>query len=188
MATLDRPEVSYRTPVDLVADVRKGRIRIPPFQRGFKWQSGDVIDLFDSLIRGFPVGNLLLWLQPAPAARLQIGPVEVDAPETDSALWVVDGQQRITSIVGALVAAGEAADPRFRIYLDLDDGSFRSIGVRQQPAASSVPVSRLLDTSTLLRWMRENSSWLSDEQIAVADQAAKASRHMWSARPTRRHS
>ncbi len=176
MPTLERPEVSYRTPVDLVSDVRRGRIRIPLFQRGFKWESGDVIDLFDSLIRGFPIGNLLLWLQPAPAAQLHVGPVEVDAPATDSALWVVDGQQRITSIVGALIAADEATDPRFRIYLDLDEGSFHSAGVRQEPAASWVAVSQLLDTASLLRWMRENAAWLSDQQIAVADRAAKAIR------------
>jgi hypothetical protein len=176
VATLDRPEVGYRTPVDLVAEVLRGRIRIPPFQRGFKWESGDVIDLFDSLIRGFPIGNLLLWRQPAKAAHLQVGPVEVDAPETGSALWVVDGQQRITSLVGALVAAEDATDARFRIYLDLDHGSFHSLGVRQQPEASWVAVSRLLDTSALLRWMRENAGWLSDEQIAVADRAAKAIR------------
>jgi hypothetical protein len=176
MATLDRPEVGYRTPVDLVAEVRRGRMRIPQFQRAFKWESGDVIELFDSIVRGYPIGNLLLWRQPAPAAHVQVGPVQVDAPDTASALWVVDGQQRITSLVGALVAAEETTDPRFRIYLDLDSGSFRSIGVRQQPDASWVAVSRLLDTTTLLRWMRENSGWLSDEQVAVADQAAKAVR------------
>jgi uncharacterized protein with ParB-like and HNH nuclease domain len=73
--------VSYRTPVDLVADVLNGRIRIPPFQRGFKWESRDIIELFDSLVRGFPIGNLLLWLQPAKAAHLDVGPVHIDAPE-----------------------------------------------------------------------------------------------------------
>jgi hypothetical protein len=34
--TLERPRVEYRTPVDLVREVRAGLIRIPPFQRGFK--------------------------------------------------------------------------------------------------------------------------------------------------------
>jgi hypothetical protein len=39
---------------------------------------------------------------------------------------------------------------RFRIHRDLDDGTFHTIGVRQQPGASWVAVSRLLDTSTPL--------------------------------------
>ena len=173
---LDRPRVEYRTAVDLVAEVRAGLIRIPPFQRGYRWESSDVVELFDSLARGFPIGNLLLWRRPAPAAQLEVGPVPVDAPASESALWVVDGQQRITSLVGALIAAESAPDPRFRIYLDLDDGSFRSVGVRQQPEPSWAPVSRLADPTTLLRWMRDNADLLSERQLATADRAANAIR------------
>jgi hypothetical protein len=176
MPTLDRPSIEYKTPADLVRDVQRGAIRVPPFQRGFKWESADVTKLFDSLYRGFPIGNLLLWRRPAPAQQLTVGPVTIDAPETDSALWVVDGQQRITSIVGALIAAEQTADSRFRIYLNLNNGVFRSVGARQQPPVSWVPVSLLLDTVTLIRWMRANAESLSESQISLADQAAKAIR------------
>lgn len=176
MAALDRPSIEYKTPADLVRDVRRGVIRVPPFQRGFKWESADVTKLFDSLYRGFPIGNLLLWRRPAPEQQLTVGPVTIDAPETESALWVVDGQQRITSIVGALIAAESTADSRFRIYLNLNNGAFRSIGARQQPPISWVPVSLLLDTVTLIRWMRANADSLSESQISLADQAAKAIR------------
>jgi hypothetical protein len=176
MATLDRPAVEYRTPADLVRDVERGALRVPPFQRGFRWEPSDVAKLFDSLYRGYPIGNLLLWRHSAPAQHLTIGPIEIDAEETDSALWVVDGQQRITSIVGALMAADRTADSRFRIYLDLDDGSFRSAGARQEPPLSWVPVSLLYNTVTLIRWMRTTADALSESQITMADQAAKAIR------------
>ncbi len=176
MATLDRPSIEYRTPADLVRDVQRGAIRVPPFQRGFKWESADVIKLFDSLYRGFPIGNLLLWRRPAPAQQLTVGPITIEAPETESALWVVDGQQRITSIVGALIAAESTTDARFRIYLNLNSGIFRSVGARQQAPVSWVPVSLLLDTVTLVRWVRSNIDSLSESQISLADQAAKAIR------------
>jgi hypothetical protein len=65
MAARDRPRVEYRTPVDLVNEVKSGLIRMPPFQRGFKWEAGDVVRLFDSLVRGYPIGNLLVWRRPA---------------------------------------------------------------------------------------------------------------------------
>lgn len=176
MATLDRPRIEYRTPVDLVKDVRRGLLRIPPFQRGFKWESSDVIALFDSLLRGFPVGNLLFWKKPAPAGHIRVGPLEIEAPELDSAYWVVDGQQRVTSLVGALAAAEQATDPRFRIHLDLEEGQFHSLGARQQAPRQWLPVSRLVDTSVLLAWMRHNSEWLEDSHIEIADAAAKAIR------------
>ena len=138
MAVLDRPRVEYRTPVDLVRDIRRGLLRIPPFQRGFKWQSGDVISLFDSIVRGYPIGNLLLWQRSAPAQHLHVGPVEVDAPEVDVAYWVVDGQQRITSLVGALAAPEDTADSRFRVHLDLENGTFHTLGVRQAAPQAAV--------------------------------------------------
>src|ERR1700683_4063091 len=72
MATLDRPSVEYKTPADLVRDVQRGVLRVPPFQRGFRWEPSDVTKLFDSLYRGFPIGNLLLWRRSAPAQRLPI--------------------------------------------------------------------------------------------------------------------
>jgi len=176
MATLDRPRVEQYTPADLVRDTVRGHLRIPPFQRGFRWDAADVLKLFDSLLHGFPIGNLLLWIRPAPEQHLQVGPLEIDAPEVASALWVVDGQQRITSIVGALVKADEATDPRFRVHLDVNSGEFRSAGLRQQPPVSWVPVNVLVDTARWLRWTRANASWISDEQIILAEQAAKAIR------------
>lgn len=176
MTTLDRPRVEYRTPADLVAEIRRGLVRIPPFQRGFKWEARDITKLFDSIVRGYPIGNLLLWQRSAPAQRLHVGPLTIEAAAVDVAYWVVDGQQRITSLVGALAAPDDTADSRFRVHLDLDDGSFHTVGVRQVPSRSWIPVTRLVDTARLLRWMRENADILSDEQLDTADRVAKAIR------------
>jgi hypothetical protein len=175
MPSLDRPRIEYRTPVDLVAEVKDGALRIPPFQRSFKWDSSDVAALFDSILRGFPVGNLLFWRRAAPAAAVHVGPLAIDAPSMPAANWVVDGQQRITGLVGALVAE-DVAGSRFRIFLDLDTAQFHSLGARQQPRAHSIPVSRLATTESLLSWMRENADWMTDDHVQLADQAAEAVR------------
>ena len=176
MVELDRPRVEYRTPEDLVRDVRSGLIRIPSFQRLFRWDAGDIVKLFDSLVRGYPIGNLLLWRRPAPEQTVRIGTLVIEAPRTDSALWVVDGQQRITAIVCALVEADRTVDSRFRVHLDLETGDFHTAGVRQVPPATWVPVSKLLDTATLLGWMRGNAASLSGDQIERAYVAATAIR------------
>ena len=176
MTTLDRPRVEYRTPVDLVSEIERGRVRIPPFQRGFKWESRDITKLFDSIVRGYPIGNLLLWQRSAPAQRMHVGPITIEAAAVDVAYWVVDGQQRITSLVGALAAPEDTADSRFRVFLDLDTGTFHTLGVRQFVPAAWIPVTRLLDTARLLRWMRENAELLSDAQLGTADRVAKALR------------
>lgn len=176
MPTLDRPRIEYRTPVDLARELERGLLRIPPFQRGFKWESTDVIALFDSLLRGFPIGNLLLWRRPAPAATVRVGPLQIEAGQMDSAYWVVDGQQRVTSLGGALLLADESTDPRFRIFLDLDTSKFHSLGARQQAPRHWLPVNRLVETKALFAWMRSNAEWLTDAHLETADAVAKAIR------------
>lgn len=70
-----RPEAATFQVQRLVERVLLGEARIPPFQRGFRWGAEDVLDLLDSVYRGFPIGTLLLWKKPAEAAGLNLGPL-----------------------------------------------------------------------------------------------------------------
>lgn len=67
------------TAVDLVAAALEGRIRIPEFQRPLRWQWEDVRRLFDSIVKGYPIGNLLLWKRPAPEASIGLGGLRIQA-------------------------------------------------------------------------------------------------------------
>ena len=51
----------------LVRNVLDGAVRVPHFQRSFRWDARDVGLLFDSILRGYPVGSVLLWERAAPA-------------------------------------------------------------------------------------------------------------------------
>lgn len=75
----------------------RGRVRVPHFQRGLRWNWEDVKRLFDSILKGYPIGSLLLWTRRANAEVITLGALQLDAPEFDEAFWVVDGQQRLTS-------------------------------------------------------------------------------------------
>lgn len=153
MSSLARhPEATTYSVQDLTLAVRRGQVRVPRFQRPFQWDRTDVLALFDSIHRGFPIGNLLLWKHPAHAGRVDIGPVPIDAPELSEALWVVDGQQRITALAGALLRRGDTGDDRFDIYLDLAQEEFVSRGKRKVPA-HWLPVHAALDTQVLLEWL-----------------------------------
>ena len=41
---------------NLVDDVRIGKIGLPDLQRPFVWKDNKVRDLFDSMLRGYPIG------------------------------------------------------------------------------------------------------------------------------------
>lgn len=77
---------------DLVEKAWSGQIRVPHFQRPFRWGREDVRRLFDSVLRGYPIGSVLLWLRPAPEQDLVLGNLHMPAPKMERAWWVVDGQ------------------------------------------------------------------------------------------------
>jgi hypothetical protein len=140
---------------DLVRLVLRGRVRVPDFQRGLKWQAEDVVALFDSLFRGYPVGSILLRKGKADAARLEVGPVVIDAPETQEALWVVDGQQRLTALTAGLARPSVPSTPTdpWVVYFDAKGQAFHSPPQSGDIPSTWAPVARLLDASTLSEWV-----------------------------------
>lgn len=87
---------------DLLKDVRNGRIGLPDLQRPFVWKDAKVRDLFDSMIKGFPIGYILLWESPSDydEKKTTIGANEKSfhAPKD----LVIDGQQRLTALVASM--------------------------------------------------------------------------------------
>ena len=138
---------------DLVAT---GRVRIPDFQRSFRWTNQDVVALFDSLHHGYPIGNLLMWKREAPAQRLTVGSIDIDAPQRPDALWLVDGQQRVTSIINAM-DAGSQRDARFAVGYDLENACVVSTLGRHSRAV--MPLFRLFDFVSAWQWFEENTEF-----------------------------
>jgi uncharacterized protein with ParB-like and HNH nuclease domain len=115
----------------LLKRAREGRLRVPNFQRDFVWRRQDIADLFDSIARQYPIGTLFLWgAQPVPRSRQNIGPLRL--PDYKGETWLVlDGQQRLTTLVGVLLAGepgwsdDEEADPgRWSLYYDAKENAF----------------------------------------------------------------
>lgn len=157
-----RPRISANTlHVDELVDrALLGRVRTPAFQRGIKWRAHDVQQLFDSIYRGFPIGTLLMWKRPAPEAEVRFGPIRKTVDATDDAWWVVDGQQRLTSLVAALhhPEPDDLAD-RFVVYVDLDADEKSEASPffrphRLRPAgASCMPLAGALDATAFQTWL-----------------------------------
>ncbi|MFN3280059.1 MAG: DUF262 domain-containing protein [Tabrizicola sp.] len=97
---------------DLLAEAHAGRLQLPDFQRSYVWGDEDVKALIASILRGFPVGALLTLraggevnfrprlLEGVEAARAAAG----EGPAAAADELLLDGQQRITSLYGALRA------------------------------------------------------------------------------------
>ncbi len=162
----------------LIERTLSGEIRIPAFQRGYVWTPEGVAFLMDSIYRGYPVGSLLVWRTKEQLEKEKnLGPFELPEPKSDWPIdYVLDGQQRLTSIVGVFqtelkpVATGDWFD----IYFDLDasegafEGQFLPLGPDQVDEARHFPLSTLFDSvgyrKATERFSEENVKRLDDVQ------------------------
>ena len=90
---------------EIIEEVINGNwsLYIPAFQREFVWDEDDVRDFFDSVLRGYPVGSIILWQHAGydperdPFAEPLISEIRTNVGAEK--YYVLDGQQRLTSIM-----------------------------------------------------------------------------------------
>ena len=70
-------------------------IAIPEIQRPFVWKPKHVRDFIDSLYNGYPTGYLIIWQNPN--VKLKTG------GESIGKKILIDGQQRVTSLMTAIL-------------------------------------------------------------------------------------
>jgi hypothetical protein len=153
-----RPQARAESVEDLVRLTREGQIRVPEFQRALKWGPVEVVHLFDSIYRGYPIGSLLLFRRPAEAGQIALGPLVIDAPEARDAQWVVDGQQRLVALAASFGRPHPypttPVDP-FVVYFDAEARAFASPHPNGIVPDWWVPASLLLDAAALSEWIQD---------------------------------
>lgn len=88
----------------LMADIERGVIKIPQFQREFVWSRKKAAKLIDSILKGYPIGTFILWKTKERLRSIRdIGGFDLpDPPPGDFVQYVLDGQQRLTSLLAAV--------------------------------------------------------------------------------------
>ena len=111
---------SYQFP-QLISKIELGLIKIPAFQREFVWSMDKTVFLLDSIARKFPIGTFLFWQTSDFMNSLRnIGNLDLaDPPYGYPVQYVLDGQQRVTSLYAAMKSV-EVNGQAYRICADLD--------------------------------------------------------------------
>ena len=175
---MDFQPITY-TVDKVVSLARSGRLALPDFQREFVWGPHKVVELLDSVSRGWPVGSLLLLKGPQPfkARRIDAGPSlhsEVDQ-------FVLDGQQRITALYHAVADVSDTAyfidfnalrrgDPEYIIWkrrsvVDKELGSSES-----RAAKGLALVKEVADNELFYKWQSRLSSDLAREMLQLREE------------------
>ena len=169
----------------LVDRIVAGKIRVPRFQRAFVWKQPDLHALLDSVLRGFPIGSILVWdTDKSIETTERIGPVEIGPHPQGLVGYLLDGQQRVSTLVGTLRLPNNAESTEdsvdWRVFCDLETGEF----VRAQSDAIEpqyFPVRSLLSTAGFFDACRRIHSLVSNKDRALrwlnaADRLATAFR------------
>lgn len=134
---------------DLLEGVDKSIIQIPPFQREFVWSPKDICYLLDSIYRGYPIGSFIFWKtsRRLPHHR-EIGGIKLNEIPSGSLIdYVLDGQQRITSLYAAIRGASIDGD-KYIFYFNLNKGRFKAErcyedGPKKANQQNLIPVNKL---------------------------------------------
>lgn len=124
---------------DLMNAVKSGKLRIPRFQRDFVWERSKVTKLLGSMYKEFPIGSFFIWYAPKKYNSFfrEIPELDLRNPEnTDEIQYILDGQQRITSLYVTIKGLTIKGVDYSKICFDLDVEEFVCIegdGIRFIP-------------------------------------------------------
>jgi hypothetical protein len=173
--------------VGLVEQAHEGKLCLPNFQRDFVWPREEVADLLRSILRRYFVGSLLLLRcdpQKAPFTPSFLRGASPIYKEPRPELLVLDGQQRLTSLLYALTAPDlPLKDSSLRRWFFVDlrlltediendeivfDRSKKELDGLDQPEVQYqrriLPCTRLLTSEAFLEWRDGLDDWLREHE------------------------
>ena len=87
---------------DILKEIDSGKNQLPDFQRGWVWDDNRISALIASITNSYPVGALMFLEYGGDTVRFQYRPFTAATVNCKPEKLVLDGQQRLTSIYGAM--------------------------------------------------------------------------------------
>ncbi len=147
---------------DLLKDIANGVYKIPVFQREFVWTDKQMLELFDSILKGYPIGSLLFWNTKGYKTKDDIGPYTIKKENSDATRYVLDGFQRISTLFGVLMNPKEYTEinnnnepKNFLIYFDVRENNFSYLKNKKDKDVFSIPLYKIYDNRELFNILRE---------------------------------
>lgn len=129
----------FQSPITIwqaIGRIKNNEYLLPAFQREYVWSSNQVENLFDSLMKGYPISSMLFWKVKNEAKnaykfykildkyveRYNIHNDTFNTNQVNDFYAILDGQQRLTSLYIGL--CGSYAFHRYRARWDNSDYNF----------------------------------------------------------------
>jgi hypothetical protein len=119
-------ENSHKTLQTIIDQIESGDIKIPQFQREFVWEVSASARLVDSILKNYPIGSFIYWRTDKELRFVKdVGNLSFKSKSSGEKVnYVLDGQQRITSIYasikGAQIPGRKKVKDFSKIWINLD--------------------------------------------------------------------
>ncbi len=189
--------------IGLVENANEGKLCLPNFQRDFVWTRDGVSDLLRSVLRRYYVGSLLLLRcdpNNPPFEPQVLRGAQTSERHARPDLLVLDGQQRLTSLLYALTAPDlSLKDSKKRRYffvdlrllvsesdeegiiIDRGEGELDGLEkAEEQYRRRILPCTRLIRNEDWMKWRDGLDDWLRDHDAEGHKAFRAGERDAWS--------
>lgn len=129
-------------------ELNNGNMRIPRFQRDYVWERSKVVKLLNSIYMQYPIGTFFLWEADTSMSTFCRDMSDFGFPKEPDGkkfLFILDGQQRITSLYLALNGKTFNNIDYGTICFNLDKKIFKIPTLKTEP--NNIPVWKIFDES-----------------------------------------
>ncbi|MFP4402671.1 MAG: DUF262 domain-containing protein [Candidatus Nanoarchaeia archaeon] len=109
--------------IGYLEDLKNGNFQIPTFQREVVWERENVKKLWDSIYKFYPLGSILIWKTDLKLKNhRKIGGTVINNGDNRTEYkYILDGQQRTTSLLTSIYGGSIENQPKFNpeLYVDL---------------------------------------------------------------------
>ncbi|CAM3097710.1 GmrSD restriction endonuclease domain-containing protein [Rariglobus hedericola] len=181
----EQPKPDSKKYADLISDIEKGIIKIPKFQREFVWGIDKTANLLDSILKGYPIGTFILWKTNERINDIKnVGNLDIPpTPDGTKVEYVLDGQQRITSLFAAYRGAKiqKVGEKKVTDYSDIVVNIDIDISDSDRQVISAEPTGKkYISLSTVLNFnyakSKELESQFSSNEMQLIDSYSTAFR------------
>ncbi len=134
-----RPQPIQLKLSDIENNLANGNYVIPAFQRDFVWSIEDSAKLLDSWLKGYPLGSFILWTTDeilCPIKEIGNTVIYSKKDSTEKTTYILDGQQRITSIFASIrglkVKKSSYEDIIINLDANPDDHETRIVTIKKE--------------------------------------------------------
>lgn len=179
----EQPKPDSKKYSDLINEIQKGVIKIPKFQREFVWWIDKTAKLLDSILKGYPIGTFILWQTDERINDIKnVGNLDIPpTPDGTKVQYVLDGQQRITSLFAAYLGAKiqKKGEKKITDYSDIFVNLDVDINENDEQVISSEPIGEnYISLTEVLNFSFSKAKALSgkfnEEQLELIDSYSTA--------------